>query len=195
MDMIYQTLDLNNDGMISQKELSIFVRRLEVLGKLPVEYPTVMSLMAAFDTNYDGSISKAEFMDMASYVDFSSVTQLPGRIIRKTWYTYKFYKNQKKFIFHLWFQYVKTLVATIQYVIFFVEESKNQGKKDYFLIILLPICESSSPSIDVATFSSGTIAKSQERSKTTLLSAPTTRKERSNAKKKKKERGRIEERS
>ena len=84
MDMIYQTLDLNNDGMISQKELSIFVRRLEVLGKLPVEYPTVMSLMAAFDTNYDGSISKAEFMDMASYVDFSSVTQLPGRIIRKT---------------------------------------------------------------------------------------------------------------
>ena len=55
-----------------------------MLGKLPVEYPTVMSLMAAFDTNYDGSISKAEFMDMASYVDFSSVTQLPGRIIRKT---------------------------------------------------------------------------------------------------------------
>ena len=76
MDLIYQTLDLNNDGMISQKELSIFVRRLEVLGKLPAEYPTVASLMAAFDTNKDGSISKAEFMDMASYVDFSSVTSL-----------------------------------------------------------------------------------------------------------------------
>ena len=75
-DMIYQTLDLNNDGMISQKELSVFVRRLEVLGKLPSEYPTVISLMAAFDTNKDGSISKAEFLNMASSVDFSSVASL-----------------------------------------------------------------------------------------------------------------------
>ena len=82
MDMIYQTLDLNNDGMVSQKELSVFVRRLEVLGKLPSEYPTVMSLMAAFDTNKDGSISKAEFMNMASYVDFRSVTKMPEGTLR-----------------------------------------------------------------------------------------------------------------
>ena len=82
MDMIYQTLDLNNDGMISQKELSVFVRRLEVLGKLPSEYPTVMSLMAAFDTNKDGSISKAEFMNMASSVNFSTVASLdPTKIM------------------------------------------------------------------------------------------------------------------
>ena len=82
MDMIYQTLDLNNDGMISQKELSIFVRRLEVLGKLPAEYPTVISLLAAFDTNKDGSISKAEFMNMASSVNFSTVASLdPTKIM------------------------------------------------------------------------------------------------------------------
>ena len=82
MDMIYQTLDLNNDGMISQKELSVFVRRLEVLGKLPSEYPTVISLMAAFDTNKDGSISKAEFMNMASSVNFSTVASLdPTKIM------------------------------------------------------------------------------------------------------------------
>ena len=82
MDMIYQILDLNNDGRISQKELSIFVRRLEVLGKLPVEFPTVASLMAEFDTNKDGSISKAEFMNMASYVDFRSVTKMPEGTLR-----------------------------------------------------------------------------------------------------------------
>ena len=82
MDMIYQILDLNNDGRISQKELSIFVRRLEVLGKLPAEFPTVASLMAEFDTNKDGSISKAEFMNMASYVDFRSVTKIPEGTLR-----------------------------------------------------------------------------------------------------------------
>ena len=82
MDVIYQTLDLNNDGMVSQKELSVFVRRLEVLGKLPSEYPTVISLMAAFDTNKDGSISKAEFLNMASSVDFSTVASLdPTKIM------------------------------------------------------------------------------------------------------------------
>ena len=82
MDMIYQILDLNNDGRISQKELSIFVRRLEVLGKLPVEFPTVASLMAEFDTNKDGSISKAEFMNMASSVNFSTVASLdPTKIM------------------------------------------------------------------------------------------------------------------
>ena len=73
---------MNNDGRISQKELSIFVRRLEVLGKLPAEFPTVASLMAEFDTNKDGSISKAEFMNMASYVDFRSVTKMPEGTLR-----------------------------------------------------------------------------------------------------------------
>ena len=77
MDIIYRTLDLNNDGKISKKELGIFVRRLEMLSYFLEgdEYTTVESLMASFDVNKDGFISKEEFMEMCSYIDFSSVTK------------------------------------------------------------------------------------------------------------------------
>jgi Ca2+-binding EF-hand superfamily protein len=84
MDIIYRTLDLNNDGKISKKELGIFVRRLEMLSYFLEgdEYTTVESLMASFDVNKDGFISKEEFMEMCSYIDFSSVTkqQLYGNL-------------------------------------------------------------------------------------------------------------------
>ena len=77
MDIIYRTLDLNNDGKISKKELGIFVRRLEMLSYFLEgdEYTTVESLMASFDVNKDGFISKEEFVEMCSYINFSSVTK------------------------------------------------------------------------------------------------------------------------
>ena len=107
-------------------------------------------------------------------------------------------KKEQKYIFSiLWFQYVKTLVASIQYVIFFFEEAKIRAKKIIIFLInillrlsILHSFQSTSP----LSFESNSPAKTQERRKTKTLSAPTTRKEQSNAKKKKKG-GRIKERS
>lgn len=84
--VLFQTLDINNDGFISADELNHFVKTLVRFGAVPAEDAVskfgspataeqiTSKWMARYDINRDGGVSRAEFCLMANQIDFAPVT-------------------------------------------------------------------------------------------------------------------------